>query len=103
MQRDLEHAEAEDRALEADRRERDPDLLEQLLLRQLGDLVAVRPLTMSVSIEVAACEIAQPRPSKPISSIVSPSAANFTDIVTSSPQSGFWPFALRVGVARAAP
>src|SRR5262249_45695887 len=34
---------------------------------------AVRPLTRSVSIEVAAWEIAQPRPSKPTSSITSPS------------------------------
>ena len=33
-----------------------------------------------------------------MSSIVSPSAANFTEIVTSSPQSGFCPSALRVGV-----
>src|SRR5262245_33097185 len=38
VQRDLEDAEAEDRALEANRRELDADLLEQLLLRQLGDL-----------------------------------------------------------------
>ena len=54
---------------------------------------AVRPCTSSVSIEVAACEIAQPRPSKPMLSIVSPSAANLTEIVTSSPQRGFWPSA----------
>jgi len=46
-----------------------------------------------VSIDVAACEIAQPRPSKPTLSIVSPSAPNFTEIVTSSPQSGFCPSA----------
>src|SRR3954454_15007106 len=38
VQRNLEHAEPEDRALEADRRELDADLLEQLLLRQRGDL-----------------------------------------------------------------
>src|SRR5580765_3148792 len=38
MERDLEHAEAEDRALQPDRRERDADLLEQVLLRQSGDL-----------------------------------------------------------------
>ena len=40
VQRDLEDAEAEQRALETDRRQRDPDLLEQLLLRQLGDLAS---------------------------------------------------------------
>src|SRR5262249_27484114 len=38
VERDLEHAEAEDRALEPDRRQRDPDLLEQLVLAQPGDL-----------------------------------------------------------------
>src|SRR5581483_10517901 len=34
---------------------------------------AVRPLTISVSIDVAACEIAQPRPSKEMSEMTSPS------------------------------
>src|SRR5581483_1844009 len=34
VERDLEHAEAKDRALEPDRRQLDPDLLEQLLLGQ---------------------------------------------------------------------
>ena len=53
---------------------------------------AVRPLTRSVSIDVAAWLIAQPRPSKPTSSITSPSP-NRTETVTSSPQSGFWPSA----------
>src|ERR671937_635464 len=38
VQRDLEHAEAEQRALEPDRGQRDAYLLEQLLLRKLGDL-----------------------------------------------------------------
>ena len=50
-----------------------------------------------MSIDVAACEIAQPRPSKPISSIVSPSSANLIETVTSSPQSGFWPSARASG------
>ena len=36
---------------------------------------AFRPFTSSVSIDVAACEIAQPRPSNEMSSIVSPSLA----------------------------
>ena len=56
--------------------------------------VAVRPVTISVSIEVAACEIAQPRPERADSSIVSPSAAKRTKIETSSPQSGFTPSAV---------
>src|SRR5262245_7570925 len=38
MQRDLEDAEAEDRALEPDRRQRNPYLLEQLVLRQGRDV-----------------------------------------------------------------
>src|SRR5438270_1196592 len=54
---------------------------------------AVRPCTSSVSIDVAACEIAQPRPSNPTFSIVSPSAPNLTVIVISSPHSGFLPSA----------
>ena len=54
---------------------------------------AVRPLTMSVSIDVAAWLIAQPLPSKPTSSITSPSPKR-TETVTSSPQSGFWPSAI---------
>ena len=54
---------------------------------------AFRPFTISVSIEVAACEIAQPRPSKEMSSIVSPSSPKRTKIATSSPHSGFWPSA----------
>ena len=52
---------------------------------------AVRPLTMSMSIEVAAWLIAQPRPWNLTSAIVSPSKA--TAIETSSPQSGFCPSA----------
>ena len=52
---------------------------------------AVRPLTMSISIEVAAWLIAQPRPWNFTSAIVSPSKA--TAIDTSSPQSGFCPSA----------
>src|SRR5581483_3868927 len=40
--------------------------------------LALRPLTISVSIEVAACEIAQPRPENITSSIVSPSSPNAT-------------------------
>ena len=53
---DLQHPETEDRALEADRRQRDPDLLEQLFLRQRRRSPSrVRPVTISVSIEVAAC------------------------------------------------
>src|SRR5712692_10188591 len=38
MERDLQHAEPEDRALQPHGREGNPDLLEQLLLRQVGDL-----------------------------------------------------------------
>ena len=55
--------------------------------------VAFRPFTSSVSIDVAACEIAQPRPSNARSSIVSPSSAKRTVIATSSPHSGFCPSA----------
>ena len=40
--------------------------------------VAVRPFAISVSIEVAACEIAQPRPENLTSSIVSRSSAKAT-------------------------
>jgi len=54
---------------------------------------AVRPLTRSVSIDVAARLIAQPRPSKPTSSTTSPSP-NRIETVTSSPQSGFCPSAI---------
>jgi hypothetical protein len=39
---------------------------------------ALRPLTISVSIDVAACEIAQPRPENFTSSIVSPSTPKAT-------------------------
>ena len=53
---------------------------------------AVRPITRSVSIDVAAWLIAQPRPSNPTLSITSPSP-NRTETVTSSPQSGFCPSA----------
>ena len=59
---------------------------------------ALLPCTSSVSIDVAAWQIAQPRPENFTSSIVSPSSPNETKIETSSPQSGFWPSALRVGV-----
>ena len=58
---------------------------------------AERPFTISVSIEVAAWLIAQPRPSNLTSSIVSPSSPSATEIVTSSPQSGFSPSARGVG------
>src|SRR3954471_5702352 len=44
MQRDLEDAEAEDRALQPDRRQRDADLLEQIFLRQCRDLGRAAPL-----------------------------------------------------------
>src|SRR6478736_679263 len=53
---------------------------------------AVRPTTISVSIDVAAWLIAHPRPSKPTLSITS-SGPNRTETVTSSPQSGFCPSA----------
>src|SRR4029450_356002 len=59
--------------------------------------LAFRPFTISVSIEVAACEIAQPRPENLTSSIVSPSSPKATEIVTSSPQSGFSPSAVASG------
>src|SRR5688572_24673758 len=38
VQRQLEHAEAKDGALESNGRQRDPELVEELLLRHLGDL-----------------------------------------------------------------
>ena len=60
------------RALEPDRRQRDADLLEQLLLRDGCDLSGQRPRPSPVSIDVAACEIAQPRPENLTSWIVSP-------------------------------
>ena len=66
-------------------------------LGSVATSVAERPLTISVSIEVAACEIAHPRPSNLTSSIVSPSSASATEIVTSSPQSGFRPSAVASG------
>src|SRR5207247_214463 len=44
VQGDLQNAEAEQRALQPDRRERDPDLLEQRFLRQLGDLLRLPAL-----------------------------------------------------------
>ena len=40
--------------------------------------IALRPFTISVNIEVAACEMAQPRPENFTSSIVSPSSLNAT-------------------------
>ena len=40
--------------------------------------LAFLPLTISVSIEVAACEIAHPRPENITSSIVSPSSPKAT-------------------------
>jgi hypothetical protein len=40
--------------------------------------IALRPRTISISIEVAACEIAQPRPLNLTSSIVSPSGSKAT-------------------------
>jgi hypothetical protein len=52
---------------------------------------AVRPFTISMSIEVDAWLIAHPRPRNLTSSILSPS--KLTKIETSSPQSGFWPSA----------
>ena len=47
-------------------------------LSSVATSVAVRPCTISVSIDVAACEIAQPRPENLTSSIVSPSSPNAT-------------------------
>ena len=58
---------------------------------------AVAACTSSVSIDVAACEIAQPRPSKPTSAIVSPSKRERDG--TSSPQSGFCPSACASGAS----
>ena len=56
---------------------------------------ALRPTTISVSIDVAACEIAQPRPSKPTSEIVSPSKRSETvDLVAAE---RVLPLRLRVG------
>ncbi len=55
--------------------------------------VAVLPLTISISIEVEAWLIAQPRPSNMTSRIVSPSSSKATEIVTSSPHSGLTPSA----------
>ena len=52
---------------------------------------AERPLTMSISIEVAAWLIAQLAAWNFTSRILSPSKE--TAIETSSPQSGFWPSA----------
>ena len=89
----LEHAEPEDGA-EPRRRERNAYLLEQLVLRHRGDLFGVRPLTRSVSMEVAAWLIAQPRPSKPTSSITSPSPRR-TETVISSPPERVLPFGQR--------
>jgi len=79
VQRDPEHAEPEQRALEPDRRQRDADLLQQVFLRSSAISAAVRgPETISISIEVAAWLIAQPRPENLTSSIVSPSSPNWT-------------------------
>ena len=55
--------------------------------------LAVFPFTISISIEVDAWLIAQPRPENLTSSTVSPSSPNWTKIETSSPQSGFTPSA----------
>src|SRR5215471_252770 len=44
VERNLEHAEPEDRALEPDRGQLDPDLLEQLLLRQRRDVLRLPAL-----------------------------------------------------------
>src|SRR5262245_9230923 len=44
VQRDLQHAQAQQGALEADRRERDSDLLQQLVLRHRRDLLGAPAL-----------------------------------------------------------
>src|SRR5919199_3856161 len=44
VERDLERPEPEQRALEPDRRKRDPDLVEELVLRERGDLGRAPPL-----------------------------------------------------------
>ena len=91
--------EPEQRALEPDRGQRDADLVEQLVSPMAATSPAVRPFTISISIDVEAWLIAQPRPRKRTSSIVSPSSPNATKIETSSPQSGFWPSAAASGAS----
>ena len=47
-------------------------------LSSVATCSAVRPFVISISIDVAACEIAQPRPENFTSSIVSPSSPKAT-------------------------
>ena len=92
VERNLEDAETENRALDANGLSGIPISSRSSSVGIAATSPAVRPLTRSVSIEVAAWLMAQPRPSKRISSIVSP-PSKLSVIDISSPQSGFWPSA----------
>jgi hypothetical protein len=84
----LQHAKAEDRAFQPHRRERDPDLLEQLFLRQGRDLGRAAP-EPSPSASTSPPARSRSRVLELHCERVAVFSPNETKIDTLSPQSGF--------------